>query len=96
MLWAKGRNTLLVNCFLVHYGAGGNVQLTNSYISDVINIGANLMPGGYQLQVQGTTFNNIGVWAGYVNQPTGVMCFDTCYVEGNTFTNMGPVTVASC
>ena len=78
---------------MVNLGVDGNVQLTNSYISDVINIGANLMPGGYQLQVQGTTFNNIGVWAGYVNQPTGVMCFDTCYVEGNTFTNMGYAAV---
>ena len=78
---------------MINVGVDGNVQLSNSYISDVINIGANLMPGADKLVVQGTTFNNIGVWAGYVNQPTGVMCFDTCYVEGNTFTNMGYAAV---
>ena len=78
---------------LINLGVDGNIQLSNSYILDVINIGVSLMPGGYTLVVQGTTFNNIGLWAGYVNQPTGVMCFDTCYVEGNTFTNMGYVAV---
>ena len=78
---------------MINMGVDGNLQLTNSYISDVINIGANLMPGDYQILVQGTTFNNIGLWAGYVNQPTGVMCFDTCNVQGNTFTNMGYAAV---
>ena len=78
---------------MINLGVDGNVQLTNSYISDVINAGVNLMPGGVQLLVQGTTLNNIGVWAGYVNQPAGVMCFDTCFVEGNTFTNVGYAAV---
>ena len=78
---------------MVTLGVDGNMRIVGSTFSDIGAIGANLMPGGYGLAVQSCSFRNVALWAGYYDQPTGVMCFATCSVEGSTFDGMGYAAV---
>ena len=74
---------------MVSLGVDGNIRMVNCTFSDIGAIGANLMPGPFNLLVQSSSFKNVALWAGYYAQPTGIMCFAQCTVQGSTFDGMG-------
>ena len=74
---------------MVSLGVDGNMRIVSSTFSDIGAIGANLMPGEIDLLVQSSRFENVALWAGYYAQPTGIMCFAQCTVQGSTFDSMG-------
>ena len=74
---------------MVSLGVDGNMRIVNCTFSDIGAIGANLMPGPFNLLVQSSSFKNVALWAGYYAQPAGIMCFAQCTVQGSTFDSMG-------
>ena len=78
---------------MINTGVSGNLNLAGCTFSDIGVVGAYLQPGSLPLTVQSSSFSNVGLWAGYSVQPTGVQCHGLCTVQGNTFSGMGYAAV---
>lgn len=68
-------------------GLDGAFTVVNSTFADIGSVAVTLRGGGSG--IYGSVIRRVGLWAGYIYQPSGVACWSQCTVQNNVFDQMG-------